>query len=82
MRQALRQVRDAQGPDAVILSSRRVPDGVEVVAFNDWLKTRSCGRSPTECATARLKTLAEGDKPAETRRASGLKAPRVGWQGR
>ena len=36
MRQALRQVRDAQGPDAVILSSRRVPDGVEVVAAIDY----------------------------------------------
>ena len=31
MRQALRTVRDAQGPDAVILSSRKVDGGVEVV---------------------------------------------------
>jgi flagellar biosynthesis protein FlhF len=36
MRQALRQVRDAQGPDAVILSSRRVAGGVEVVAAIDY----------------------------------------------
>jgi len=36
MRQALRQVRDAQGPDAVILSSRRVSGGVEVVAAVDY----------------------------------------------
>ena len=36
MRTALRQVRDAQGPDAVILSSRRVPRGVEVVAAIDY----------------------------------------------
>lgn len=36
MRQALRQVRDAQGPDAVILSSRRVSGGVEVVAAVDF----------------------------------------------
>lgn len=36
MRTALRQVRDAQGPDAVILSSRRVPGGVEVVAAIDY----------------------------------------------
>ena len=36
MRQALRQVRDAQGPDAVILSSRRVSGGVEVVAAIDY----------------------------------------------
>jgi flagellar biosynthesis protein FlhF len=36
MRQALRQVRDAQGPDAVILSSRRIANGVEVVAAIDY----------------------------------------------
>jgi flagellar biosynthesis protein FlhF len=36
MRQALRQVRDAQGPDAVILSSRRITGGVEVVAAVDY----------------------------------------------
>lgn len=36
MRTALRQVREAQGPDAVILSSRRVAGGVEVVAAIDY----------------------------------------------
>lgn len=36
MRQALRMVREAQGPDAVILSSRRVNGGVEVVAAVDY----------------------------------------------
>ena len=36
MRQALRQVREAQGPDAVILSSRRIQGGVEVVAAVDY----------------------------------------------
>lgn len=36
MRQALRQVRDAQGPDAVILSSRNIQGGVEVVAAVDY----------------------------------------------
>src|SRR3954466_13169957 len=36
MRQALRQVRDAQGPEAVILSTRRVNGGVEVVAAVDF----------------------------------------------
>jgi flagellar biosynthesis protein FlhF len=36
MRQALRQVREAQGPDAVILSSRRLANGVEVVAAVDY----------------------------------------------
>jgi flagellar biosynthesis protein FlhF len=36
MKTALRQVREAQGPDAVILSSRRVAGGVEVVAAIDY----------------------------------------------
>jgi flagellar biosynthesis protein FlhF len=36
MRQALRQVREAQGPDAVILSSHKVNGGVEVVAAVDY----------------------------------------------
>ena len=36
MRTALRQVREAQGPDAVILSSRRITGGVEVVAAVDY----------------------------------------------
>lgn len=36
MRQALRQVREVQGPDAVILSSQRIEGGVEVVAAVDF----------------------------------------------
>jgi flagellar biosynthesis protein FlhF len=36
MRQALRAVRDRLGPDAVILSSRRTPIGVEVTAAMDF----------------------------------------------
>jgi flagellar biosynthesis protein FlhF len=36
MRQALRLVREAQGPDAVILSTRKVSGGVEVVAAVDY----------------------------------------------
>lgn len=36
MRQALKLVRDEQGPDAVILSSQRIEDGVEVTAAVDY----------------------------------------------
>lgn len=36
MRQALRAVREQLGPDAVILSSRRMADGVEVTAAMDF----------------------------------------------
>ncbi|ANB02802.1 flagellar biosynthesis protein FlhF [Ectothiorhodospira sp. BSL-9] len=36
MRQAIRQVRDSQGPDAVILSSRSVDGGIELIAAIDY----------------------------------------------
>ncbi len=36
MRQAIRMVRDEQGPDAVILSNRKVDGGIEVVAAVDY----------------------------------------------
>jgi len=36
MRTALRMVREAQGADAVILSSRQTPEGVEIVAATDY----------------------------------------------
>lgn len=36
MRQVLRRVRDDQGPDALILSNRRVNGGIEVIAALDY----------------------------------------------
>ena len=36
MRQVLRRVREDQGPDAVILSNRRVDEGIEVIAAIDY----------------------------------------------
>jgi len=36
MRQAMREVREEQGPDAVILSTRRMEDGIEVIAAIDY----------------------------------------------
>ncbi|TAL75020.1 MAG: flagellar biosynthesis protein FlhF [Rhodanobacter sp.] len=36
MRQAMREVREEQGPEAVILSTRRVADGIEVIAAIDY----------------------------------------------
>jgi flagellar biosynthesis protein FlhF len=36
MRAALAQIRAEQGPDAVILSSRRIEDGIEVIAAVDY----------------------------------------------
>ncbi|BAO44322.1 flagellar biosynthesis protein FlhF [Thiolapillus brandeum] len=36
MRQAIRRVREDQGPNSVILSNRRVPGGVEIIAALDY----------------------------------------------
>ncbi len=36
MRHVLRRVREDQGPDAVILSNRRVDEGIEVIAAIDY----------------------------------------------
>ncbi len=48
MRQAIRMVREDQGPDAVILSNRRVENGVEIIAAVDYdqsLVSRALGAS-------------------------------------
>jgi flagellar biosynthesis protein FlhF len=59
MRQALRLVREEQGPDAVILSSQRTEEGVEVTAAVDYeaaVTTQSL--SGTSAAAANRRTTA------------------------
>jgi flagellar biosynthesis protein FlhF len=51
MRQALRQVREEQGPDAVILSTRSVPGGVEVSAAIDFELAQAAALPPKAPAT-------------------------------
>lgn len=49
MRHVLRRVREEQGPDAVILSNRRVDDGIEVIAAIDYdqaLMQQALGPAP------------------------------------
>src|SRR5690348_16458665 len=36
MRQAMREVREEQGPDAVILSTRKIDEGIEIIAAVDY----------------------------------------------
>ncbi|MGB3749917.1 MAG: flagellar biosynthesis protein FlhF, partial [Rhodanobacter sp.] len=36
MRQAMREVREEQGADAVILSTRRIAEGIEIIAALDY----------------------------------------------
>jgi flagellar biosynthesis protein FlhF len=50
MRQALRKVREAQGPDAVILSTRKVQGGVEVFAAADYDETELVGQADPPAA--------------------------------
>lgn len=55
MRQAIRLVRDEQGPDAVILSSRKVEGGIEIVSAVDYdqeLVSRMVEPVPEPAATA------------------------------
>ncbi len=54
MRQALRSIREQLGEDAVILSSRRIPGGVEVTAAVDFDATslQAAANAPAESLTA------------------------------
>ena len=52
MRAALAQVRAEQGPDAVILSSRRVEDGMEVIAAVDYDEALIAGATQWRTAAA------------------------------
>jgi flagellar biosynthesis protein FlhF len=54
MRQAMRSIREQLGDDAVILSSRRIPEGVEVTAAIDFDATSLQGamNAPAETLTA------------------------------
>ncbi|MEL7185160.1 MAG: flagellar biosynthesis protein FlhF [Pseudomonadota bacterium] len=68
MRRVLRRVREDQGPDAVILSNRRVDDGIEVIAAIDYdeaLVRHALGAPEAEEAinTDALAKIAEDDAP-------------------
>src|SRR5271156_4890609 len=55
MRAALDQVRAEQGEDAVILSSRRVKEGIEVIAavdYDEGLRAGAARQSSTPLAAA------------------------------
>lgn len=67
MRDAIRLVREEQGPDAVILSNRRIDGGVEVVAAVDYdeaLMQQALRRSAPEAATPPPPVVAAAMPPA------------------
>ena len=71
MRHVLRRVREDQGPDAVILSNRRVDEGIEVIAAIDYdeaLVRHAVGmNSPHDAAinSDALARIAEDDRKPE-----------------
>ena len=71
MRQALRQVREAQGPDAVILSSRRIQNGVEVVAAVDYDVDAADASVAPEAARTESRIPTAADYAALAQRFSG-----------
>jgi len=64
MRAALAQVRAEQGPDAVILSSRRVEEGIEVIAAVDYDEALFAGAAQKRTTGA----AAEPQRPGATAR--------------
>ena len=69
MRQAMRLVRDEQGPESVILSTRRLADGIEVIAAIDYdeslvSEAARHGVAPTPAADESPQAAAPAPVPA------------------
>ncbi len=63
-REALRQVRDALGPDAIILSNRQVAGGVEIMAVSDNDAAALTARQVKAAASPLAATPMLGEAPA------------------
>src|ERR1700723_3069384 len=79
MRAALSQVRAEQGPDAVILSSRRVSEGVEVIAAVDYDEALIAGaaRGASGSAMAASAASAAATAPMTATAPAAATAPRT-----
>jgi len=66
IRQAIRMVREEQGPDAVILSNRKVDGGVEIVAARDFDEHALLDRAKSEPRGEPASAAAEPFAKAET----------------
>lgn len=84
MRHALRRVREEQGPDAVILSNRRVEEGIEVIAAVDYdeaLIQQAIGLAPSNSGSQQVevkshtlrKSAATGRKRERHKKAAAVK---------
>ena len=63
-REALKMVRVEMGPDAVILSNRKVPEGVEIVAMGSMELTRLSETRPNESKLSEPKFAAKDVAPS------------------
>ena len=75
MRAALDQVRLEQGPDAVILSSRRIDEGVEVIAAVDYDEALIAGAARQYAMAASAAANAEGAAAAAGAKKPSAAAP-------
>lgn len=78
MRQAMREVREEQGPEAVILSTRRLDEGIELVAAIDYDESlvREAVRHGAPLAAAPVETAAAASVHAAPVEAAAPVAPR------
>ena len=73
MRQAMREVREEQGPDAVILSTRRIADGIEIIAALDY--DEALMREASRQGAPAVETApASAEQPASPLRAASVAA--------
>jgi flagellar biosynthesis protein FlhF len=79
MRQALRLVREEQGPDAVILSNQRVDGGIEIIAAVDYdpvlARHMLGGASMRSSSRTRKKRRRSGKRSRRRREPSPRRAP-------
>lgn len=61
MRQALRAIREEQGPDAVILANRTLPDGVEITVAIDYEAEAWAASSPAAALNRTAPTASSSD---------------------
>ena len=87
MRQAIRLVREDQGPDAVILSNRKVEGGIEIIATKDYNESLlNDNASPATSGSSTVDTVEQSasqiasDTPVDKTGREPLRAtPQVSW---
>ena len=81
MRQAMREVREEQGPDAVILSTRRMDEGIEIIAAVDFDEAlvREAARHGAPLYVEPAESAPAEQKPAAIRRGDVAPPPQAPW---